>query len=688
MNHQNTDHRIAVITPSDAEGYAFIEQLCRTAENVRENPLELQQVRDIEALTKPGPRVVVLTADAMDLEEGLVMVPRLIDMHEQVVVAVLGYDRLKATGHKLDFNRLGFLMGLQAISVEAGNEASVENFYKLLGRVSANRRDAEKGTQETGEKGFRHLHVDYGPDVESAIDELTLLVEKIPNVRDRFSRRDLCIRLLEHPEESLAKISDAPNRAEIAREVEEWRRYIREIYHQEAEDVIHLGRHGFVHGALEATLHHRRHDTGHTIAERVDKLLTNKWVGLPLLLLILYGVFECTFTIGGYPQGWIAGWVDALSVWLKDALPQGWLGSMLADGVVQGVGAVVSFLPNIMILFFFITLMEDSGYMWRAAYLTDGIMHTVGLHGKSFIPMLVGFGCNVPAIMAARNIENRRDRTLTILMIPFMSCSARLPVYMLLVDAFFPRHKGLVMMSLYLVGVGLSILFAMMMKHTPWFRKEEEDYVSELPPYRMPTFKAVANHIWERCEDYLRKVYGVILVASVVIWALYYFPRNEHLTSDYAERIAVLETVSGAEAEAEIAALDMERDRIQREHSALAMIGKWMEPVMRPLGFDWKMNVCILTGLPAKEAIVSTMGILYYDGGEEKLSDTLRERSVFTPLEAYVFMLFVLLYFPCLATVGAIGKEIGRKWAVFTVVHSLVLAWVVCFLVHWAGGIL
>ncbi len=399
---------------------------------------------------------------------------------------------------------------------------------------------------------------------------------------------------------------------------------------------------GFVHGALAETLHHAPHDTGHELWEKVDKVLTNRWVGFPILLVVLYLVFECTFTIGAYPQEWIAGGVESLCDYLTRTLPAGWLSSLLIDGLVKGIGAVLSFVPNILILFILLALMEDTGYMARAAFLMDKVMHAVGLHGRSFIPMLVGFGCNVPAIMAARNIENPKDRTLTMLMIPFMSCSARIPVYMLFVAAFFPGQKALMMMSMYAIGIVLSILFAMVMKRTKYFRQPKSDYVSELPQYRKPSLKEISLHVWERLWDYLQKIGTVILWASVIIWALTYFP-------------------SGS--------MDM-------EHSYLAAIGQWTEPVMRPLGFDWKMSVCLLTGLPAKEAIISTMGILY--GGDAAL-------SAFTPLTAFGFMLFVLLYFPCIATIATLRREAGNGWAIFTVVHSLLLAWVLSFVVYQIG---
>ena len=392
-------------------------------------------------------------------------------------------------------------------------------------------------------------------------------------------------------------------------------------------------------------------------AHRIDKVLTNRWLGLPILLVILVVIFEATFTIGAYPQRWIENCVDSLASFVAGRMNPGWFSSLLTDGIIEGCGAVLSFLPNIIILFFFLSLLEDSGYMARAAFLMDRLMHAIGLHGNSFIPMLVGFGCNVPAIMAAKEISDRKDRTLTMLMIPFMSCSARLPVYLLFAAAFFPEHKALVMIAMYVAGVVLSILFAFIMKHTRWFRKTKDDDVFFLPPFRLPEVKPFLHHIWDRTKDYLQKITTVILAASVIIWALEYFPLD-----------------NGKPAE--------------QDSSLLAMIGKGMEPVMAPLGFDWKMNVCILTGLPAKEAIVSTMGILYHTEDEASLVDAMNESGVFSPAVALAFMLFVLLYFPCIATVKTLRKEIGWKWAAFTVVHSLLLAWLVAFVTFRVGLIL
>ena len=401
----------------------------------------------------------------------------------------------------------------------------------------------------------------------------------------------------------------------------------------------------YVHGILTQTLTHARDDQHQTRLEKIDKVLTNPWLGFPIMMAVLYFVFWCTFTLGAYPQAWIEEGIGLVDEWIRGLVEPSWWSSMLLDGVLQGVGAVLAFVPNIIILFFFISLMEDSGYMAREAFIMDKIMHRVGLHGRSFIPMLMGFGCNVPAIMAAKDIQNPKDRTLTMLMVPFMSFSARLPVYMLFVDTFFERHKALVMISMYAIGIGLSILFAIVMKRTPWFRQDDEDSVNELPEFRLPKARNTAAHIWERVADYLQKICTVILWASVIIWALEYFPTQ---------------------------------DLNDLEHSYLAMIGQAVAPLMEPLGFDWKMAVCLLTGLPAKEAIVSTLAILY--GGDLSAAG-------FTPVTAFAFMVFVLLYFPCVATIATLHREAGRVWAWFTVVHSLMLAWVVAFLINLLGNL-
>lgn len=414
------------------------------------------------------------------------------------------------------------------------------------------------------------------------------------------------------------------------------------IYHLEGMDSDDAYR-AYVHGALTQTLKHSKNDQHQTRLERIDKVLTSPWTGFPIMIAVLYLVFWCTFTLGAYPQEWIANGIEQLTALGHANWESTWWTSVLLDGVLQGVGAVLAFLPNIIILFCFISIMETSGYMAREAYLMDQIMHRVGLHGRSFLPMLMGLGCNVPAIMAAKDIKNTKDRTLTMLMVPFISCSARLPVYMLFVDTFFESYKALVMISLYAIGILLAILFAIVMKHTRWFRQHSTDHVNELPEFRIPKAKRVVAHVWERVEDYLQKIGTVIIWASVIIWALQYFPQQD--LSDI-------------------------------EHSYLAMIGQAIEPIMTPLGFDWKMSVCLLTGLPAKEAIVSTLAILY--GGDLSAAG-------FTPLTAFSFMVFVLLYFPCFATIATLRHEAGRQWAWFTVFHSIMLAWLIAMLIYQIG---
>ena len=403
---------------------------------------------------------------------------------------------------------------------------------------------------------------------------------------------------------------------------------------------------GYVHGALTQTLHHSPNDQKKTPLEIIDHILTSKWTGFPILALVLFGVFECTFALGGPIQDWLQQGIDALYVLITETLPDSWFRSLLGDGVVLGVGTLLTALPNIIILFFFLSLMEDSGYMARIAYLMDGLMHVVGLHGRSAIPLLMGFDCNVPAIIAAKDIIDRKDRTLTMLMVPFMSCSARLPVYILFISIFFEDHKGPVLMSLYLLGILLSFGFAFLLRQTPWFRSPSDEKVNELPDFRLPHWRSILRHIWFRVSDFLKKISTVVLCASVVIWALEFFPA---------------------------------RDLLHIETSWLASIGHFLEPVMAPLGFDWKMSVCLLTGMPAKEAIAATFAILY--GGDVA-------STVFTPVSAYAFLVFTLLYFPCVATVATLRRETSAVWAAVSVINSLLIAWLAAFAVFQLGNMI
>lgn len=592
-----------------------------------------------------APDVVLNVVDSTSLEENLRLTTRLIDMDSRVVLAFSRYDGLLQTGHSLDHGTLGSLFGFPEMVVEKRDEESLSRLLSLI---------VDTYEQQLPKK---HIHVPYGRDVDEAIDKITSVIASSPQLVSAYHDRYLAVRLLEDPSYILPFIEKDENAASIAEIAGKASRSLTRELGRSPEELIREARLGFIHGALQETLLHSKDNSDHTLLQKIDSLLTSRWLGLPLMVIVLLAVFEATFTLGAYPQRWIESGIGLLGDWLTAVLRPGWLTSLLVDGVVQGVGAVLAFLPNIIILFFFLSILEDSGYMARAAFLMDKIMHRIGLHGRSFIPMLIGFGCNVPAIMAARSIDDRRDRTLTMLMIPFMSCSARLPVYMLFVSAFFARHKALVMIGLYAAGVLLSILFAFVMKRTRFFRKEEEDYVSELPAFRRPTLRNTGLHIWERVSDYLKKISTVILAASVIIWALEYFPADKTDNGKF------------------------------KEESYLAMVGRGMEPVMAPLGFDWRMNVCLLTGLPAKEAIVSTMGILYHTEDEDSLAEAMQTEGGVTPLVAMGFMLFVLLYFPCIATIATLKREAGTRWALFSTVHSLVLAWVVAFLVFQIGSL-
>ena len=584
------------------------------------------------------PSVVLDIIDSMSLENSLRLTSRLIDMDTKAVLAFSGYDRLLATGHSLDYETLGEMMGFPAMVLDPSEEC----FSRLLSQI----------VDTYCQPGKKHVHVPYGQDVDRAIDRITALIADSPRLSDAYHDRYLAVRLLEDPEYILPALEGDPMASRIATTARVESETLTRLLGESPESLIRNARHGYVHGALVETLRHSSDNSDHTLLQKIDAVLTNRLIGLPLLLAVLFLVFEATFVIGAWPQQWIENGVDRLCGWLSGVLPAGWFSSMLVDGIVQGCGAVVSFVPNIFILFIFLSLLEDTGYMARAAFLMDKIMHRIGLHGKSFVPMLLGFGCNVPAIMAAKSIDNPKDRTLTMLMIPFMSCSARIPVYLLFVGAFFAHYKALMMIGIYAAGVLLSILFAVVMKRTRWFRKEADDYVSELPAFRKPAWKSTWSHVWERTSDYLHKITTVILAASVIIWALEYFPADRTQNGKY------------------------------KEESYLCDIGKGMEPVMKPLGFDWKMNVCLLTGLPAKEAIVSTMGILYHTEDSESLAQAMTEGEGMNRSVALAFMLFVLLYFPCVATISTLRKEVGWKWALFSVGHSLVLAWVVAFVTY------
>ncbi len=613
--------------------------------SITEYSAEEKFVRDY--LTKQHPDIVLNVVDAGKLERNLFLTTQLIDMNLWVVMALNLYDELEKSGEQLDFHQLGHLLGFPIVPTVA---TKGEGLIKLLDTVI----EAYEGRAHE----MRHIHINYGNDIEDSIAAIKPLLLPYKDQAVIYAPRYQAIKALENENNIDEMFSGQPNIDKLKRVATVERERLEKDNRQDIKSIFANAKYGFIRGALRETMIRRKGEKRKS--EYIDKILTNAWLGYPSLLLFLWIAFQATYYIGNFPMEWIDAGVSWLAEWVKGTLPAGPLNDLITDGIIAGVGGVLVFLPNILILFFFISLMEDTGYMARAAFLMDKLMHKMGLHGKSFIPLLMGFGCNVPAVMATRTLESRRDRILTALVVPFMSCSARLPILLLLVGAFFDKHQGLVLLSLYLISILLGIVTAWVLGKTI-LKQEADPFVMELPPYRIPTARNMFLHMWDKGKQYLKKMSTVILFASIVIWALGYFPRPQGEM-----------TPAG-----------------QMEQSYIGKIGKSMEPVMNPLGFDWKMDVSILTGLMAKEVVVSSLGILYHNSDtEDGLADKLRENSGFTPVVAYGFMLFMMLYVPCIATVVAISKESGRKWAAFSVIYGIILAWVVAFLVYQVGSTL
>ncbi len=610
-----------------------------------------------EYVTGTHPDMVLNVVDATNLERNLFLTTQLIDMNIRVIMALNMFDELTRGGDTLDYDQLGRLLGIPIIPTTASKGIGVEEVLDKIIEVFEDR--AEES---------RHVHINYGQDIEAAITRIKETVLPNREATDAYTPRYIAIKLLEDDRLMKEYLQRVPNYPQIEETARRERQSLERAYKEDVGTIIINAKYGFVRGALKETFHAGEKEK-RQLSTAIDTLLTHRWLGFPFLIVFMWVMFEATFTLGAYPQEWIEAGVGALGEWVASVVPEGPLNDLLVDGIISGVGGVIVFLPNILILFFFISLMEDTGYMARAAFMLDRLMHKIGLHGKSFIPLLIGFGCSVPAIMATRTLESRRDRIVTMLITPFMSCSARLPVYILLVSAFFPNRQGLVLLSIYFVGILLAILTSLLLKKT-LFAQTSEPFVMELPPYRMPTARNTLIHMWGKSVQYLKKMGTIILFASILIWALGYFPVERSVSADAAEHM---------------------------EESYIGQIGKAIEPAITPLGFDWKMGVSIITGVAAKEIVVSSMGILYHvpdaDESSEPLIDALHEQvrpdgtPVFTPLVAYGFMLFVLIYFPCMATIAAIKKEAGTRWALFSMVYTTALAWVVSFLVYQIGSL-
>lgn len=606
-------------------------------------------------ITEHHPDLVLNVVDASCLERNLFLTTQLIDMNVRVVMALNMYDELTGEGAQLDYGYLGQLLGIPIVPTTASKGVGIADVLDKIIEVF-----------EGQAKEARHVHINYGAEIEEAI--LRIKAEVIPNknITDELAPRYVAIKLLEDDRITKELLENVPNYDRILEVAQKEIQHLEKSYKEDTRTIITNAKYGFIRGALQETLKTGDKDK-RQLTRAIDALLTHQWLGFPFLLFFMWLMFQATFSLGSYPMDWIDVGVGALGNWIAESMPAGPLNDLLVDGIIAGVGGVIVFLPNILILFFFISLMEDTGYMARAAFIMDRLMHKIGLHGKSFIPLLIGFGCNVPAIMATRTLESRRDRIMTMLIIPFMSCSARLPVYILLVSAFFQNNQGLILLSVYLVGILLAIFTSVLLKKTV-FSKSSVPFVMELPPYRMPTVRNTVVHMWGKAVQYLKKMGTIILFASVLIWALGYFPLKDEATEP----------------------------AVHLENSYIGKLGKGIEPVIEPLGFDWKMGVSIITGLAAKEIVVSSMGILYHVDGEvdessQSLIENIRQQEnaagekVFTPLVAYGFMLFILIYFPCMAAIAAIRKEAGWKWAMFTVFYTTILAWVVSFCVYQVG---
>ena len=594
------------------------------------------------------PDVVINVVDASNLQRNLYLTTQLIDMNLKVVMALNMYDELEARGDKLDIKQLGYLLGMPIVPTVSRVGEGLEALFDKVIQVDEN----------SDPHLARHIHINHGAELEQSIDRLKELIQKNPDIRYKYSTRFLAIKYLENDKEVEAVIEKLPNRDEIivARFQEQQR--INEMLQSSAESALVDAKYAFVQGALAETYEpYQGKKKRTTLTDKIDALVTHKWAAFPLFLLVLYFVFNSTFVIGEHPVRWIESIVSHFSAFVASAMSEGWLKDLVVDGVIGGVGSVLVFLPNILLLYFFISLLEDSGYMARAAFIMDKLMHKIGLHGKSFIPMIMGFGCNVPAILATRTIESPKSRLITTLIIPMMSCAGRMPVYILIAGAFFPKNAGLVMLGLYALGILMAVLGAKILSR--FFKEDDLPFVMELPPYRVPTAKSIFRHTWEKGRQYLQKMSGIILVCSMVIWFLGYFPNNDRYDTPQQ----------------------------QQEHSFIGYVGKAMEPALKPLGFDWRMGVGIVAGVGAKELVVSTLGVMYADDEpvalETNADETRLQRALIksvTPAGALAYMVFILLYFPCIATFIAIKHETGGwKWALFTAVYTIVLAWVMAF---------
>lgn len=637
-------------------------------------------------IVEDQPDVIINIVAASNLERNLYLTTELIDMEVPAVIALNMYDELQDTGSEFDYQSLSEMIGIPIVPTVAKSGVGIGDLFDAVIRV-----------YEEKEPVVRRVHIYYGNTVENSISKLNILLEKQVGAGLVFPRRYISVKLLEKDKDIDAYVSGLSNAKDIftLRDVEI--KYIEDTLKEDTESALTNARYGFVAGGLKQTLKEKLVESDTT--RMIDAVVTNKYLGFPIFFFFMWVMFECTFRLGGYPMEWIESGVGVLGDFIRTTMADGMLKDLIVDGIIGGVGGVIVFLPNILILYAFISFMEDSGYMARAAFIMDKVMHKMGLHGKSFIPLVMGFGCNVPAILSTRTIESRNSRMITMLINPFMSCSARLPVYLLFVGVFFKSYASFVLFGLYFTGILLAVVSARLFKRF-LFPKEDMPFVMELPPYRMPTAKSVAIHMWDKSQQYLRKMGGVILIASIIIWFLGYFPLDKEREDRYNQLMTQIEqqdSLAEVEKGAQLEELMDQHNIEHQEESYIGRIGKAIEPVMKPLGFDWKISVSLLSGMAAKEVVVSTLGVLYT--GESENQESLEARltsetkadgsPTFTPLVVVSLLLFVLIYFPCVATIVAIKEEAGSwKWGVFSIIYTTMLAWFISFIVFQVGSLL
>lgn len=670
----------------DFQGYHFrIVDLPGTYSLSAYTPEELYVRKHIIEET---PDVIINVADSSNLERNFYLTTQLIDMNVRMVIALNMYDELESSGNKLDYIKLSQLIGVPMIPTVCRRGEGIDQlFHVIIGiyeggdflsqkgeirsEILEDLRDwhktyvpdhefgSHKEEEDARPRGYmRHIHINHGPELERSIEEVKKAISQNEDIRHKYSTRFLSIKLLENDKEIENFISTLPNGKEIIAIRNKETLRIRKVMNEDSEQAITDAKYGFITGALKETFTDNHLEKEQT-TRVIDSIVTHRIWGYPIFFLFLYIMFEGTFVLGDYPMQGIEWLVDQLGNLIRNNMAEGPLKDLLIDGIIGGVGGVIVFLPNILILYFFISILEDSGYMARAAFIMDKIMHRIGLHGKSFIPLIMGFGCNVPAIMATRTIEDRKSRLITMLVNPLMSCSARLPIYLVMIGAFFPNCASFMLLCIYTAGILLAVIMARIFSKF-LVKGEDSPFVMELPPYRMPTSKSIMRHTWEKGAQYLKKMGGIIMIASIIIWFLGYYPQH-----DAYESVAE-----------------------QQKNSYIGQIGKAIEPVIKPLGFDWKLGIGLISGVGAKELVVSTLGVLYTNEGDVE-NVNLSNRIPITPLVALAYMLFVLIYFPCIATFAAIKQESGSwKWAIFTAGYTTGLAWLIAFTVFQIGSLI